>query len=84
MAKSSKTTTHKFPATAKALKQDLPAAKAAAEATKVAKKAQAKKMSALDAAAKVLAHLRRLWGFPVRLETWEDGARLHAVSELAA
>ena len=54
MAKSSKTTTHKFPATAKALKQDLPAAKAAAEATKVAKKAQAKKMSALDAAAKVL------------------------------
>ena len=37
-----------------------------------------------DAAATVVAHLRRLWGFPVRLETWEDDSRLHAVAELAA
>ena len=37
-----------------------------------------------DAAAAVVTHLRRLWGFPVRLETWEDGSRLHAVAELAA
>jgi len=37
-----------------------------------------------DAAQTVVAHLRRLWGFPVRLETWEDDARLHSVSELAA
>jgi stage V sporulation protein R len=36
-----------------------------------------------DAAAKVVWHLRRLWGFPVRLETWENDARLH-VAELAA
>ena len=35
-----------------------------------------------DAAAKVVAHLRRLWGFPVRLETWEDDARV--AGELAA
>ena len=27
-----------------------------------------------EAAAEVLAHLRRLWGFPVRLETWENDA----------
>jgi len=37
-----------------------------------------------DAAAAVVAHLRRLWGFPVRLETWEDDARVDAVPELAA
>jgi stage V sporulation protein R len=35
-----------------------------------------------DAAAKVVIHLRRLWGFPVRLETWEDDARV--AGELAA
>jgi len=37
-----------------------------------------------DAAAAVVTHLRRLWGFPVRLETWEDDAQLHNVAELAA
>ncbi len=37
-----------------------------------------------DAAAAVVTHLRRLWGFPVRLETWENDAQLHTVSELAA
>jgi stage V sporulation protein R len=37
-----------------------------------------------DAAAAVVVHLRRLWGFPVRLETWEGDTRLHAVAELAA
>ena len=35
-----------------------------------------------DAAEKVVVHLRRLWGFPVRLETWEDDARIEG--ELAA
>jgi stage V sporulation protein R len=37
-----------------------------------------------NAAADVLSHLRRLWGFPVRLETWEDDHRVHGVQELAA
>jgi stage V sporulation protein R len=37
-----------------------------------------------EAAATVVAHLRRLWGFPVRLETWEGESRLDAVAELAA
>ena len=37
-----------------------------------------------DAAATVVAHLRRLWGFPVRLETWENDSRVHAVAEVAA
>src|SRR5437762_5187894 len=37
-----------------------------------------------EAAAAVVAHLRRLWGFPVRLDTWEGDARLHNVAELAA
>jgi len=37
-----------------------------------------------DAAATVVAHLRRLWGFPVRLETWEDDTRVMSVAELAA
>ena len=37
-----------------------------------------------DAAAAVVVHLRRLWGFPVRLETWEDDARVDSVPELAA
>jgi stage V sporulation protein R len=37
-----------------------------------------------EAAAVVVAHLRKLWGFPVRLETWEDGSRASAVAELAA
>ena len=35
-----------------------------------------------EAAAAVVTHLRRLWGFPVRLETWEDDARIRG--ELAA
>jgi spore cortex formation protein SpoVR/YcgB (stage V sporulation) len=37
-----------------------------------------------DAAAEVVAHLRRLWGFPVRLETWDDEARVVGVVECAA
>ena len=37
-----------------------------------------------DAAAKVVAHLRRLWGFPVRLEAWEDDARVGDTVECAA
>ena len=37
-----------------------------------------------DAAAEVVAHLRRLWGFPVRLETWDDDARVVDVVECAA
>jgi stage V sporulation protein R len=37
-----------------------------------------------DAAAQVVAHLRRLWGFAVRLETWEDGARVGDVVECPA
>jgi stage V sporulation protein R len=37
-----------------------------------------------DAAAEVVVHLRRLWGFPVRLETWEDDARVESVDAIAA
>ena len=37
-----------------------------------------------EAAAQVVAQLRRLWGFPVRLETWEDDDRLGDVAECAA
>ena len=37
-----------------------------------------------DAAAQVVAHLRRLWGFTVRLETWEDEARVGRIVECAA
>ena len=37
-----------------------------------------------DAAGAVVVHLRRLWGFPVRLETWENDTRVHNVAELAA
>jgi stage V sporulation protein R len=37
-----------------------------------------------EAAAMVVAHLRKLWGFPVKLETWEGDSRLHTVAELAA
>ncbi|HWD17379.1 MAG TPA: SpoVR family protein [Casimicrobiaceae bacterium] len=37
-----------------------------------------------DAAGQVVAHLRRLWGFPVRLETWDDEARVGSVVECAA
>jgi stage V sporulation protein R len=37
-----------------------------------------------DAAAEVVAHLRRLWGFPVRLEAWEDDARVGDIVECAA
>jgi hypothetical protein len=50
------TKAHKFPATTKALSQELPQAPAAetGKATKTTKKAKPKKMSALDAAAKLL------------------------------
>jgi stage V sporulation protein R len=34
-----------------------------------------------DAAAQVVAHLRRLWGFAVRLETWDGDARVGEVVE---
>jgi stage V sporulation protein R len=37
-----------------------------------------------DAASEVVLHLRRLWGFPVRLETWEDDIRVGDVVECAA
>ena len=37
-----------------------------------------------DAAGQVVAHLRSLWGFPVRLETWDDDARVGSVVECAA
>ena len=33
-----------------------------------------------EAAAEVVLHLRRLWGFPVRLETWEDDHRCTPLS----
>ena len=36
-----------------------------------------------DAAAAVVSHLRRLWGFPVRLETCEDDRRLAALDLVA-
>jgi stage V sporulation protein R len=37
-----------------------------------------------DAAATVVSHLRRLWGFPVRLETPEDDSRPQSVAQEAA
>ena len=37
-----------------------------------------------EAAAEVVLHLRRLWGFAVRLETWEDETRVGDVVECAA
>ncbi|MEO8753330.1 MAG: SpoVR family protein, partial [Casimicrobiaceae bacterium] len=37
-----------------------------------------------DAAGAVVVHLRRLWGFPVRLETWENDVQVRNVAELAA
>ncbi len=37
-----------------------------------------------EAASEVVLHLRRLWGFPVRLETWEDDMRVGDVVECAA
>ena len=37
-----------------------------------------------DAASEVVLHLRRLWGFPVRLETWEDDIRVGDVVECVA
>ncbi|MEO5701632.1 MAG: SpoVR family protein [Casimicrobiaceae bacterium] len=37
-----------------------------------------------DAANQVVAHLRRLWGFGVRLETWEDESQVGRVVECAA
>jgi stage V sporulation protein R len=37
-----------------------------------------------DAAAAVVAHLQRLWGFPVRLETWENDAAVGTALECAA
>ena len=36
------------------------------------------------AASEVVAHLRRLWGFDVRLETWDEGARVGDALEAAA
>ena len=37
-----------------------------------------------EAAAQVVSHVRTLWGFPVRLETWEDDASVGAPLEGAA
>ena len=37
-----------------------------------------------EAAQAVVTHLRRLWGFPVRLETWDGDSPVHGVAELAA
>jgi stage V sporulation protein R len=37
-----------------------------------------------DAAGEVVAHLRRLWGFSVRLEAWEEDERVGDVVECAA
>jgi stage V sporulation protein R len=37
-----------------------------------------------DATGEVVSHLRRLWGFPVRLETWENDARVGDAMECAA
>jgi stage V sporulation protein R len=37
-----------------------------------------------EAAAEVVLHLRRLWGFAVRLETWENDTRIGDVVECAA
>jgi len=37
-----------------------------------------------NACAQVVAHLRRLWGFTVRLETWEDDVKLGSVVECSA
>ncbi|HSU42576.1 MAG TPA: SpoVR family protein, partial [Casimicrobiaceae bacterium] len=37
-----------------------------------------------DAAGQVVAHLRRLWGFSVRLETWDGEAQVGNVVECAA
>jgi stage V sporulation protein R len=34
-----------------------------------------------DSAAQVVAHLRRLWGFAVRLETWDDETRVGDIVE---
>jgi stage V sporulation protein R len=45
--------------------------------------AQRRGRSLDDAAAAVVTHLRRLWGFPVRLETVEDDRRLAALDLVA-
>ena len=37
-----------------------------------------------EAAEEVIAHLRRLWGFAVRLETWENETRIGDVVECPA
>jgi len=37
-----------------------------------------------DAAGEVVKHLYRLWGFPVRLETWKDGTRIGNAVECPA
>ena len=37
-----------------------------------------------EAASEVVLHLRRLWGFSVRLETWEDDMRVGDIVECAA
>jgi stage V sporulation protein R len=37
-----------------------------------------------EAASEVVTHLRRLWGFTVRLETWENDSQLDSVAAIAA
>ena len=37
-----------------------------------------------DAASEVVVHLRRLWGFPVRIETWEDDQHQAHLGAIAA
>jgi spore cortex formation protein SpoVR/YcgB (stage V sporulation) len=37
-----------------------------------------------EAAGEVVTHLRRLWGFTVRLETWENDAQVDSVAAIAA
>jgi spore cortex formation protein SpoVR/YcgB (stage V sporulation) len=37
-----------------------------------------------DAASEVVRHLHRLWGFPVRLETWNGATRVGNVLECAS
>jgi len=37
-----------------------------------------------EATAEVVLHLRRLWGFAVRLETWENDLRVGDVVECPA
>ncbi|MCC6193475.1 MAG: SpoVR family protein, partial [Burkholderiales bacterium] len=37
-----------------------------------------------DAASEVVTHLRRLWGFTVRLETWENDTQVESAAAIAA